>query len=60
MGWIGRQAGLVFTGLGASAIALAMFSGSSALARPKAKLAGATAPNATTGRLYFLDTRGGK
>jgi hypothetical protein len=35
---------------------LAMFSVSSALARSKAKLAGATAPNATTGRLYFLDT----
>ena len=60
MGWIGRRAGLVFTGLGASAIVLAMFSGSSALARSKAKLAVATAPNAPTGRLYFLDTRGGQ
>jgi hypothetical protein len=56
MSRIGRRAGLVFTGLGASSIMLAMFSVSSALARSKAKLAGATAPNATTGRLYFLDT----
>ncbi len=58
MSWIGRRAGSVFTGLGASAILLAMFSASSTPARSKAKLAGAMAPNATTDRLYFLDTRG--
>lgn len=58
MGWIDRRAGWVFTGLGASAIVLAMFSASASLAGSKAKLVGAMAPNATTGRLYFLDTRG--
>jgi len=56
--WIGWRAGFVFAGLGASAILLAMFSASGAPGRSKGKLAGATAPNATTGRLYFLDTRG--
>jgi Low-density lipoprotein receptor repeat class B len=58
MSWIGRRTGLVFTGLGASAILLAMFSASGAPARSKDKLGGAMAPNAATGRLYFLDTRG--
>jgi DNA-binding beta-propeller fold protein YncE len=58
MSWIGRLAGWAFTGLGTSAIVLAMFSASSAVARSEDKLAGALAPNATTGRLYFLDTRG--
>jgi Low-density lipoprotein receptor repeat class B len=57
MSWIGRRAKSVFAGLGTSAILLAMFSASSALAKSKPKLAGAVAPNATTGRLYFLDTR---
>ena len=60
MSWIGRRTGLVIAGLGASAILLAMFSASGALAGSRAKLAGALAPNATTGRLYFLDTRGGQ
>jgi len=58
MSWIGGRAGLVIAGLGASAILLAIFSASGAPARSKGKLAGAMAPNATTGRLYFLDTRG--
>jgi Low-density lipoprotein receptor repeat class B len=58
MSWIGRRTEWISAGLGTSAILLAMFSASSALAKSKAKLAGAMAPNATTGRLYFLDTRG--
>ena len=58
MGWIGRRAGFVFRALAASAILLAMFSAGGALAKSKAKLAGAIAPSATTGRLYFLDTHG--
>ncbi|HEX4075589.1 MAG TPA: hypothetical protein VHX49_09340 [Candidatus Acidoferrales bacterium] len=59
MTWIGWRAKWVFAGFAASAMMLAMFSASGALARSKAKPARAiTTPNAMTGRLYFLDTHG--
>lgn len=58
MSLVGRRAGFVITGMAAAAMALAALPASSALARAKAKGANASAPNASAGRLYFLDTRG--
>lgn len=56
MSWIGRWAGLLIAGMGASAIMLTMMPARGALARATAKRA--DAPSASEGRLYFLDTRG--
>jgi DNA-binding beta-propeller fold protein YncE len=56
MSWICRRMGLVVAGV--AAIALAVWPVNEALARAKAAHADGVAPNAGSGRLYFLDTRG--